>query len=82
MLVAELKFADDATLVGDSRESIVRAAELLIELLLEWGLTMSFPNTKLFFSWHNMWGGKSAANTHRRRDHRGGVKFEIPGKHL
>ena len=33
--------------MGDSRESIVRAAEQLVEVLSEWGLTMSFPKTKL-----------------------------------
>ena len=47
MLVTELQFADDATVVGDSRESIVRAAEQLVEVLSELGLTMSFPKTKL-----------------------------------
>ena len=47
MLGTELKFADDVIVVGDSRESIVRAAEQLVELLLEWGLTMSFFKTKL-----------------------------------
>ena len=39
VLVTELKFADDAAVVGDSRESIVRAAERLVEVLSEWGLT-------------------------------------------
>ena len=47
VLVTELQFADDAAIVGDSRESIVRAAEQLVEVLSEWGLTMSFPKTKL-----------------------------------
>ena len=47
VLVTELQIADDAAIVGDSRESIVRAAEQLVEVLSEWGLTMSFPKTKL-----------------------------------
>ena len=47
MLVTELQFTDDAAVVGDSRESIVRAAERLVEVLSEWGLIMSFPKTKL-----------------------------------
>ena len=37
VLVTELQFADDAAVVGDSRESIVRAAEQLVEVLSEWG---------------------------------------------
>ena len=45
--MTELQFADNATIVGDSRESIVRAAEQLVEVLSEWGLTMSFPKTRL-----------------------------------
>ena len=32
VLVTELQFADDATVVGDSRESIVRAAKQLVEV--------------------------------------------------
>ena len=47
VLVTELQFADDAAVVGDSRESIVRAAERLVEVLSEWELTVSFPKTKL-----------------------------------
>ena len=47
MLATELKFADDATVVGDCKERIVRAAEQLVDLLLERGSTMSFPKTKL-----------------------------------
>ena len=35
VLVTELQFADDATIVGDSRERFVRAAEQLVEVLSE-----------------------------------------------
>ena len=67
VLVIELLFAGDTTVVGDSRVSIVRAAERLVEVLSERSLTISFPKTKLLVA---MWRGRSAANTHRRRDHR------------
>ena len=50
VLVTQLQFADDATVVGDSRESIVRAAERLVEVLSEWWLIMSFPKMKLFMA--------------------------------
>ena len=45
--VTELQFADDAVLVGATRESIVRAAHVMDEVTSEWGLTMSIPKTKL-----------------------------------
>lgn len=44
--MTELQFANDAVLVGTTRESIVRAAHVLDEVTLEWGLTMSIPKTK------------------------------------
>ena len=43
----ELQFADDAALVGSSREEIERAAQTLDEVASEWGLTLSLPKTKL-----------------------------------
>ena len=52
VLVTELHFADDAAIVGDSRERIVRAAEQLVEVLSEWGLTMSFLKTNLWLVHH------------------------------
>ena len=45
--VTELQFADDAALVGSSREEIERAARVLDSVTTEWGLTMSIPKTKL-----------------------------------
>ena len=45
--VTELQFADDAALVGISREEIERAARVLDEVTSEWGLTVSLPKTKL-----------------------------------
>ena len=66
VLATELQFADDAAAVGDSRESIVRAAERLVEVLSEWGLTMSFHKTKqLVAGASDTWG-----------------KFQIPGECL
>ena len=43
----ELQFADDAALVGSSREEIEWAAQTLDEVASEWGLTLSLPKTKL-----------------------------------
>ena len=37
VLVTELQFADDAAVMGDSRESIVRGAEQLVEVLSQSG---------------------------------------------
>ena len=45
--VTELQFADDAALVGSSREEIERAARTLDKVASEWGLTLSLPKTKL-----------------------------------
>ena len=48
--VTELQFADDAAIVGSSREEIERAARTLDEVASEWGLTLSLPKTKLLVS--------------------------------
>ena len=45
--VTELQFADDAAIVGSSREEIERAARTLDEVASEWGLTLSLPKTGL-----------------------------------
>ena len=45
--VTELQFADDAALVGSSREEIVRGARTLDKVASEWGLTLSLSKTKL-----------------------------------
>ena len=48
MVIVECQFADDAAVVRETRESIERAAHALATVTSEWGLTMSFPKTKLF----------------------------------
>ena len=48
--VTELQFADDAALVGSSREEIERAAETLDRVATEWGLTLSLSKTKLLMT--------------------------------
>ena len=45
MTVTELQFADDAAVVSATRDSIVRAANVLDEVTSQWGLSMS--KTKL-----------------------------------
>ena len=80
VLVTELQFADDATVVGDSRESIVRAAERLVEILSKWGVDNEFSQEKAVCDRCIMWGGGSAANTHQRRNHGGSVKFQTPAE--
>ena len=52
-IATELQFADDAALVGSSREEIERAAQTLDEVASEWGLTLSLPKTKLLVA--GMW---------------------------
>ena len=47
MTVTELQFADDAAVVSATRDSIVRAANVLDEVTSQWGLTMSMSKTKL-----------------------------------
>ena len=43
----ELQFADDAALLGFSREQIERVVQVLDEVATKWGLTFSIPKTKL-----------------------------------
>ena len=43
----ELQFADDTVLVSSIREHIERAAHVLDQAILEWGLTVSLLKTKL-----------------------------------
>ena len=47
MTVTELQFADDVAVVSATRDSIVRAANVLDEVTSQWGLTMSMSKTKL-----------------------------------
>ena len=47
MTVTELQFADDAALVGASRDEMERAARIQDEVASEWGLTISLPKIKL-----------------------------------
>ena len=42
-----IQFADDAALVGSSREEIEKAARVLDVVTSEWTLTVGLPNTKL-----------------------------------
>ena len=43
----ELQFADDAALMGTSREEIERAARNLDDTVMKRGLTVSIPKTEL-----------------------------------
>ena len=45
--ITELLFADDAAAVSNTRQYIKRAAAILEEVTSQWGLTISFPKTKL-----------------------------------
>ena len=47
MVVTDCQFADDAAVVGETRDSIEREAHALAMVTSEWGLTMSFPKTRL-----------------------------------
>lgn len=47
MTVTELQFADDAALLGASRDEMERAARIQDEVASEWGLTISLPKIKL-----------------------------------
>ena len=47
MTVTELQFADDAAVVSATSDSFVRAANVLDEVMSQWGLTMSMSKTKL-----------------------------------
>ena len=44
------------------------------------GVDNELSQDKAACGWCIMWGGGTAANTHRRRDHRDSIKFQIPGE--
>ena len=46
-IITELLVADDAAAVSNTRQYIERAAAILEEVTSQWGLTISFPKTKL-----------------------------------
>ena len=46
-ILTEFLFADDAAAVCSTREEVEKAARILDETTRDWGLTMSFPKTKL-----------------------------------
>ena len=79
MIVTELPFADDAAVVGNSRESIVRAADQLVKML---SVDNELSQDKVACGCFIMWGGRSAANTHRTRDHRAVSIFRYLGSIL
>ena len=74
MVVTECQYVDDAAVVGDTRESIERAAHALTKVTSEWGLTMSFPKTKLLVAGARC-EEEDLQPIHQRRDHRGSIEF-------